>query len=107
MKQAIGSYLAILACGSISQIAFAEDFTPAMQVLGMEVGDTNALYLRMSSDTKCGSPLAVVGKAQAYYKDMLKVALVACSAGKDIRVLISSCDVQKRAVIVRMVLGTV
>jgi hypothetical protein len=107
MKQAIGSYLAILAFGSISQIALAEDFTPAMQVLGMEVGDTNALYLRMSGETKCGSPLAVVGKAQPYYKDMLKMALVAYSAGKDIRVLISSCDVQKRAVIVRMVLGTV
>jgi hypothetical protein len=85
----------------------AEDFTPAMQVLGMEVGDTNALYLRMSGDTKCGSPLAVVEKAQPYYKDMLKMALVAYSAGKDIRVFISSCDVQKRAVIVRMVLGTV
>ena len=32
---------------------------------------------------------------------------IQASAGKDIRVLISSCDVQKRAVIVRMVLGTV
>ena len=71
IKQPIGpSHLAILAFGSISQIALAEDFTPAMQVLGIEVGDTNALHLRMSGDTKCSSPLAVVGKAQPYYKDI-------------------------------------
>jgi hypothetical protein len=107
MKQAIGSYLAILALGSVGQITLAAGLTPAVQVLGIEVGDTNALYLRMSADTECGSPLAVVGTAQPYYKDMLEMALVAYSTGKDIRVWISSCDVQKRAVIVRMVLGTV
>jgi hypothetical protein len=73
----------------------------------MEVGDTNALYLRMSADTECGSPLGVVTIAQPYYKDMLKMASVAYSTGKDIRVWISSCDLQKRAVIVRMALGTV
>lgn len=107
MRQAIGSYLAILAFASISQITLAAGLTPAMQVLGLEVGDTNALYLRVSADTECGSPLAVVEKAQPYYKDMLEMALLAYATGKDIRVWISSCDLQKRAVIVRMVLGTV
>ena len=107
MKQAIGSCLAILAFGSISQISLAAGLTPAMQVLGMEVGDTNALYLRMSADTECGSPLAVIEKAQPYYRDMFEMALLAYSTRTDIRVWISSCDIQKRAVIVRMVLGTV
>ena len=107
MKQAIGSYLAILAFVSISQITLAAELTPAMQVLGMEVGDTNALHLRVSADTKCGSPLAIVEKARPYYKDMLEMALLAYATGKDIRVWISSCDVQKRAVIARMVLGSV
>jgi len=48
MKRAIGSYLAILGICSISQIAFAEDFTPAHAGSWMEVGISNALYLRMS-----------------------------------------------------------
>ena len=107
MKRSLGTYLAILAFGSISQITLAAGFTRPMQVLGIEVGDTNELHLRMSADTECGSSMAVVGNAQPYYKDMLDMALVAYSKGKDIRVWVSSCDLQKRAVIARMVLGTV
>jgi hypothetical protein len=65
MKHGIGSYLVILAFGSISQITLAAGFTPPLQLLGMEVRDMSALYLRMSADTECGSPPGVVTNALA------------------------------------------
>jgi hypothetical protein len=105
MKLSIRSCFATVACCIISHTALAEGYSPAMQVIGMEVGDTGTLSLRLSGNTECGSPIAMVGKIQPYYKDILDLTLVAYSTGKDLRVWIASCDLQRRAVILRVALG--
>jgi hypothetical protein len=107
MNPAIRHCLLLLALVSFSPPVLAAALPPAVQVLGIEVGDANALYLRLSADTECGSPLAVMGKAQPHYREMFDMALFAYSTGRDIRVWVSSCDAQRRGVIVRMALGTV
>ncbi len=105
MKGASGRCLLILALFSLSQIASAAALPPAVQVLGIGVADANVLYLRLSADTECGSSLAVLPNTLPYYREMFEMALLAYSTGKDIRLWISSCDLQRRGVIVRMALG--
>lgn len=85
----------------------AGGFSASMPIIGMDVGDTAALYIRFPSATECGTPLAYVRNSSPYYKEMLAVALQAYALGKDVRVWVASCDVNNNAVIVRLAMGTV
>ena len=108
MKTTIQKMLAILTLSLAHTWAFAGGFTPvSLQIIGMDVGDTGSLILRLSANTVCGGPLVYVGSNQPYYKDMLTLASVAYSTGKEVRVWIDSCDTEQRGVIVRLAVGPV
>jgi hypothetical protein len=85
----------------------AAGFTVPLQIIGMDVGDTNALYLRFSANTECGTPYALVAAAQPYYKDIVTIASVAYTTQQDVRVWVSSCNSAGTAVISRVAVGTV
>jgi hypothetical protein len=102
---AIATCLIVLALGFSSPPASAGDSPTGMQVLGIEVGETNVLALRLSANTECGSPVAILPRTHSHYRDIFEMAMSAYSTGKDIRVWVTSCDFQRRGVIVRMALG--
>lgn len=106
MNHSFRKLLAALAFSAVGTVTWAAGFTPAMQIVGIDVGDTNKMILRLNGNTECGGPWVTVGRDQTYYKDMFAMASVAYSTGKDIRVWVESCN-GSEAKAVRMVTGTV
>lgn len=105
MKTAI-RVLVMLAASLSCQLACAAGLTGPLQILGMDVGDTSALYLRLSGNTECGDSLAYVSANQPYYKDVLALAAMAYSTGQSVRIWVSSCN-GSNAQIARFVVGSV
>ena len=107
MKRAL-----LVAMGAITLATAA--FTPAQagfvgpkSVVGLDVGDSGSLYIRLSDNPLCGSPIVYVPRSTAYYTDMLAMALTAQTANKPLNVWIENCDANGIGVVVRMVTGTV
>jgi hypothetical protein len=99
--------LGVFSLAAFSLASHAAELAPAMQVLGLQVGDSNLLMIKVSENTRCGSPILIVEKKQIYYKEMLELALLAYSTGKELHVWFDTCDLRNRAVLVRMALGSV
>lgn len=108
MKMNLCNILCACALGIASTSASAAGFTAPVQVVGIDVGDTNRLILRLSTATECGTPWVIIGRDQPYYKEMFAMASMAHATGKTIQVWVASCNTaESAAVVVRMTIGRV
>lgn len=98
----IGLWIAFM----FSSVAFG-GFSDALQIKGIDVGDSNGMHIRFATNTSCGGSLAFVSSSNVYYKDMVAVANLAFATGQPVRVWVGSCDASSTATMVRMVIGTV
>jgi hypothetical protein len=78
-----------------------------LTVVGVDVGDTNALIVKLSGGTGCGTKLGKVYNDQLYYKEVLSVALAAHLSGKEVYVWTHGCDANGLATMLRFVIGPV
>lgn len=96
-----------LLLGSMASLSFAEGFSPPLEIRGIDVGDTGSLVIRFTANTECGDSLASIPNTQPFYKDMMALANLAYTTKQPIRVWVSTCNSQRVANVVRMVIGTV
>lgn len=85
----------------------ASAFAGLKAILGIDIGDSGSLILRLDSNTYCGTAFAIVSRNEPYYNDMYAMALTAQATNKPVNVYVGSCDSQGKAQIVRMVTGSV
>jgi len=101
-------FMTIAAALSISSgPANANGWTPASSVVGLDVGDSNRLYIRFADVTQCGTHIIFIPRAAPYYADALAIALSSLSTGKKLTVWIAACDGANPPEAVRIVNGTV
>lgn len=96
----------VLACGAFFTASTASaGFLGNRSIIGIDVGDTNRMIIRLSGDPICqGTTFVYVNKSDAWYSDMLAMALSAFAASKPINVYIPGCDGESARVL-RMVQG--
>lgn len=98
--------IAVTASFASPSYAFA-GFVGSRSIIGIDVGDTNSLIIRLSGDPICqGTTFVRVSRSDAWYNDMLAMALSAYGSGKSINVWVSACEGETGRVL-RMVQGTV
>lgn len=107
MKVSIRRLAVFAGLVSLTGMSQAAGITSPLPVIGIDVGDTNAMIARVGGNTECGTPYAVVGNTQTYYKDVVALATAALATGQTVSMWVQSCDPNGRAVVARMVLGTV
>jgi hypothetical protein len=94
---------AVLSCS----YAAGTGFTPPLQIVGLDVGNTEALIIKFGANTECGTSLAYVPAAQPYYKDVLALASSAYITGQAVQVWVAACNWDNKAQVVRLVVGSV
>lgn len=99
--------LLVFTLASLSLQSECAELARTVQVLGLQVGDSNLLMIKVNENTRCGSPILVVDRKQIYFKEMLDLAMLAYSSRKELSIWIDSCDLQNRAVLTKMALGSV
>ena len=82
-------------------------FTSALQIVGLDVGDTNALFIKLSANTECGTSIAYISSTEPYYRDVLALASAAYAMGQPVQIWVGSCNSANRAQIRRLVVGSV
>lgn len=98
-------FAALLLSSGLSAPAQAQSgFAGPKAVVGIDAGDSGELNVRLADNTYCGSPIVFVSRAEAYYNDMVAIAMTAFVTNKPVNVYVSDCT-SRRAV--RMVMGYV
>lgn len=100
--------LAIALCVALPALPgrAATGFQGSAEILGIDVGNTGYLILRLNQVNTCGGSLVQVPQTAAFYKDMLVSAQLAYVNQQPINVWVDSCTGQIGN-IVRMETGVV